>query len=241
MGANTMQTILVLNSKGGCGKSTIATNLASFYAADGIRTALMDYDPQRSSLQWLERRDGGRPPIHPLDATRTKTGLTRTWQTSVPPGTQRLIIDAPAGVSGDMLQEMVRRTDIIVVPVAPSSIDIHATAQFMRDLLLVGKIRNYHVHVGIIANRVRSASRQYEPLRRFLDSLSIPFITSLSDSEYYVTAAEAGVGIHEMERNETAYERGQWRPLIQWLSCPDHELRPHAARPRLNLVRDGWG
>lgn len=236
-----MQTILVLNSKGGCGKSTIATNLAGYYAADGMKTALMDYDPQRSSLQWLEIRESDRPPIHPLDATRTKTGLTRTWQTAVPPGTRRLIIDAPAGVSGDMLQEMIRRTDVIVVPVAPSAIDIRATARFMRDLLLVGKIRNYHVRVGIVANRVRSASRQYEPLRRFLNSLSIPFITSLSDSENYVIAAETGRGIHEMDPGETARERSQWQPLLHWIAQPDHEPRPHAAPLPLNAVNDAWG
>lgn len=241
MGEDTMQTILVLNSKGGCGKSTIATNLAGYYASSGLKTALMDYDPQRSSLQWLELRDYQRPRIHPLDATRTKTGLTRTWQTSVPPGTQHLIIDAPAGVSGDMLQEMIRRTDVIIVPVAPSSIDIHATSRFMRDLLLIGKIRNYHVQVGIVANRVRSASRQYEPLKRFLNSLNIPFITSLSDSENYITAAETGVGIHEMGRDETVYERSQWRPLIQWLSGPDNDPRPHTVRPRLNVINGAWG
>jgi len=231
-----MQTILVLNSKGGCGKSTIATNLASLYAGGGMNTALMDYDPQGSSLQWLELRDSDRPAIHGIDASKTKTGLTRTWQTAVPQGTERLVIDAPAGVCGQMLQEMVRRTDVIVVPVAPSSIDIHATSDFMCDLLLIGKIRKFGIHACVVANRVRRESPLYEPLKRFLNSLNIPFVTSLADTDNYISASETGVGIHEMDERETQLERGQWRPLIDWLADQIREPARHGIRPTLKIV-----
>ncbi len=215
-----MQTILVLNSKGGCGKSTLATNLAGYYAAIGMKTTLMDYDPQGSSLQWLSVRAAGLPTIHGIDASRTKMGLTRTWQTAVPLGTERLVIDAPAGVCGQTLQEMVRRTDVIVVPVAPSSIDIHATSEFMCDLLLIGKIRKFGIQACVVANRVRRESPHYEPLKRFLYSLKIPFVTSISDSENYLIASESGVSIHEMNEEEIRLERDQWMPLIDWLAAP---------------------
>lgn len=217
-----MQTILVLNSKGGCGKSTIATNLAGFYAASGMKTALMDYDPQGSSLQWLSVRATHLPVIYGIDASRTKMGLTRTWQTAVPLGTERLIIDAPAGVCGQTLQDMVRRTNVIVVPVAPSAIDIHATSEFMCELLLIGKIRKFGINVCVVANRVRRQSPHYDPLKCFLNSLKIPFVTSISDSENYLVAAESGAGIHEIDEAETHLERDQWTPLLDWLAESAH-------------------
>lgn len=225
-----MQTILVLNSKGGCGKSTLATNLASFYSIGGTTTALMDYDPQGSSLQWLSLRGDKRPYIQGIDASRTRSGLTRSWQMAVTPGTERLILDAPAGVSGQTLQDMVKRTDVVVIPVAPSPIDIHATSEFVRDLLIVGKIRKYGIHVSVVANRVRRETLHYEPLKRFLNSLDIPFITSLTDTDNYILASESGVGIFELDEAETGLEREQLLPLINWLARPGQV--PYAAGER---------
>lgn len=231
-----MQTILVLNSKGGCGKSTLATNLASFYSIGGTRTALMDYDPQGSSLQWLDLREENRPRIQGIDASRTRNGLTRTWQMAVVPGTERLILDAPAGVSGQTLQDMVKRTDVIVIPVAPSPIDIHATSEFVRDLLLIGKIRKYGIHVCVVANRVRRETPHYEPLKRFLSSLEIPFVSSLTDTDNYILASESGLGIFEMDESETTMEREEWLPLVKWLACPDRAPRPAGGQRAFNLA-----
>jgi chromosome partitioning protein len=231
-----MQTVLILNSKGGCGKSTIATNLASYYATNGVRCMLMDYDPQGSSLQWLRLRLNGEPAIHGVNASKTRGGLTRTWQMAVPAGTGRVVIDAPAGVGGLMLQEMLRRTDVVLVPVTPSPIDIHATLQFVHDLLAAGTVTRFGIHVGVVANRVRRATGQFDALKKFLASVRIPFVTSLSDSENYIRAAESGVGIHEMDERETGTEREQWAPLIKWLADPSQQVAQSEARPRLNVV-----
>lgn len=231
-----MQSILVINSKGGCGKSTISTNLASYYASGGTRTALIDYDPQGSTMHWLSARPGHLPHIHGIHASKPRNGLTRVWQMTVPSDTECVIIDAPAGVSGPRLQEMINRTDIIVIPVTPSSIDIHATSAFIRDLLLIGKVRRAGIRVGVIANRVRRNAPQYEPLKKFLASLGIPFVSSLADSDCYIAAAEQGMGIYEMNKDDTLYEREQWLPLINWLTDPEQGLGQEGSRPRLNLV-----
>lgn len=223
-----MQTILVLNSKGGSGKTTVATNLASLFATGGVKTVIMDYDPQGSSLQWNRLRAAAHPNIHVLDASMTKTNQTRTWQLKLPLQTECVIIDAPAGVSGLMLQEMLRRAQMIIIPVAPSPIDIHATSDFIKDLLLIGKIRKQGIRVAVIANRVRRHTPTYEPLQRFLSSLKIPFLTSLSDTDNYIIAAEQGIGIFEMDEQETKLEREQWLPLARWLALK--EDRPTTKR-----------
>ena len=209
-------TTLVINPKGGSGKTTVATNLASYFAANGIATAMMDYDPQGSTMNWLRVRPPSARKIHGANAAPQKTGL-RTLGMHVPAGTQQLIIDAPAGTAGLVLQEMLSRAHCILIPVAPSAIDIHATANFIRDLLLTGKIRANNIRLGVVANRVRKSNPVYEPLERFLKALNLPLLARVSDSEVFVTAAETGLGIFEMDFAASATERGQFQPVAEWV------------------------
>jgi chromosome partitioning protein len=238
-----VNTTLVINPKGGSGKTTVATNLASYFVANGTATAVMDYDPQGSSMNWLRIRPAHARPIHGANAAPQKTGL-RAIGMHVPANTQQLIIDAPAGASGLVLQDMLSRAHCILIPVAPSAIDIHATANFIRDLLLTGKIRANNIRIGVVANRVRKANPVYEPLERFLKSLNLPLLARLSDSDVFLAAAESGVGIFEMDFTVAAAERGQFQPIAEWV---DREpvaaptLRPSSlvlavTRPGLRVV-----
>src|SRR5436305_12736422 len=186
-------TTLVINPKGGSGKPTVATNLASYFAANQAATTLMDYDPQGSSLNWLRQRPLDLARIHGANAAPAKPGRLRSLDMRVPEETRQLVIDAPAGASGLLLQEMLARTHCILIPVAPSSIDIHATANFIRDLLLAGRIRTANIRLAVVANRVRKAGAVYQPLERFLASLNLPLLARLGDSETFVSAAETGV------------------------------------------------
>jgi chromosome partitioning protein len=225
-----VNTTLVINPKGGSGKTTVATNLASYFAARGTATAVMDYDPQGSSMNWLRMRPAHARRIHGANAAPQKTGL-RAIGMHVPANTQQLIIDAPAGASGLVLQDMLTRAHCILIPVAPSAIDIHATANFIRDLLLTGKIRAHNVRMGVVANRVRKANPVYEPLERFLNSLNLPLLTRLSDSDVFLAAAESGLGIFEMEFAVSAAERGQFQPIAEWV-----ERQAAGASQRASLV-----
>ena len=216
--ADEIQKIVVLNSKGGCGKTTIATNLASLYSREGYATALMDYDPQGSSLRWLKVRPDDSSSIYAVPAAqRQKTASTLAWQMRVPPETQRVIIDAPAGVDDLQLQNFVRQANAIIIPVLPSPIDIHAATRFIESLLLVGKVRQHGVRVGVVANRVKQNTRIYQSLQRFLDTLKLPLITTLRDTQHYVRAAERGIGVHDLWDKRADIDREQWLPLWQWL------------------------
>src|SRR6266516_1400949 len=212
-----MNTTLVINSKGGSGKTTIATNLASYFAASGVPTTVMDYDPQGSSMNWLRLRTQTGTRLHGANAAPQKNGRIRGVEMYVPADTQQLVIDAPAGASGLLLQEMLYRADCIIIPVAPSAIDIHATANFVRDLLLAGRVRARNIRLAVVANRVRSSMPVYQPLERFLNSLGLPFLTRISDSDVYVKAAEAGIGIFEMAPAATAAECAEFMPIVEWV------------------------
>jgi len=172
-------TTLVINPKGGSGKTTLATNLAAYFAAARISTALMDYDPQGSTLNWLRQRPTDLPRIHGANAAPPKPGRMRSLDMRIPEDTRQLVIDAPAGASGLLLQELLARTHCILIPVAPSPIDIHATANFIRDLLLAGRIRTANIRLAVVANRVRKNTPVYQPLERFLASLNLPLLARL--------------------------------------------------------------
>jgi chromosome partitioning protein len=219
-----MQTILVINSKGGSGKTTLTTNLASYFVNKGHKTTILDYDPQGSSLQWLKVRPSHQPTIHGANAAPSKKAYhLRSIAMAVPSDTEYLIIDAPAGAEGIVLQEMVRKSSFILIPVAPSAIDIHATADFIKQLLLVGGIRYRNIKTAIVANRVRNTIPVYEPLERFLNTLKLPFLTKLSDADNYIFAAEQGLGVYEMDKHNTDKERDELKPVINWLSNEEQE------------------
>jgi chromosome partitioning protein len=213
-----MKTVLVINSKGGCGKTTLTTNLASYYACNNLRTAILDYDPQGSSLNWIRSRSALLPKIHGANAAPAKGNRMRSVDMYVPDVTQVLLVDVPAGVSGLMLQDLVRKANFILLPVAPSTIDIHATANFVKELFLTGRVRALNVKLAVVANKVRSSMPVYEPLERFLKSLSLPLLTRISDSDTYLRAVEAGVGVFEMDANATASQRREFAPILEWLN-----------------------
>lgn len=238
-------TTLVINTKGGSGKTTVTTNLASYFAAQRIPTAIMDFDPQGSSLAWLALRDPQLPRIHGCNAAPQRTGL-RSFAMHVPAGTRQLIIDAPAGASGVLLQDMLARADAVLIPVASSTIDIRATANFIRDLLLTGpvspRLRARTLRLGVIANKVRKSMPVYEPLERFLASLSLPLLARLSDADAFLKAAETGHGIFEMEFSQSFAEREQFQPIAEWVElgrggAAAEKVLPFRPPPRASSVR----
>jgi len=207
-----------MNTKGGCGKTTVATNLASYCACRGYGTALFDYDRQASSMRWLRTRPSHLPPIHGVAAYEPpRLGITRAWQMRVPLETRYGITDTPAGYALIDIEDRVAETDVILIPVLPSTIDIHSTADFIRDLLLVGKARAHNTRLAIVTNRTRIRTRAVEKLERFLNKLDIPVIARIRDTTHYVSAYEQGLGIHELNERDTQKDREAWTEMLDWL------------------------
>jgi len=212
-----MHTTVVMNAKGGVGKTTIASNLASFFAVRGVPTTIMDYDPQGSSLRWLKQRPPEAPPIHAADGAPKKGNGLKKIGRFIPRDTQQLILDAPAAPTRLLMQELLDRSQAILIPVAPSKIDIHATANFIKELLLITCVRHRDIRVAVVANRARAATRVYEPLERFVTSLKLSFITHLLDSEVYVEAGDSGLGIFELDESISAEQRREFMPIVEWV------------------------
>ena len=206
-----MRHIMVLNAKGGCGKSTLATNLASYFAAEEEqRVALVDYDPQASSLDWLSRRPAGRPEIAGV------AGFQEGFR-HLPRSADVAIIDAPARSHGPELTDLVKHADTILVPVLPSTIDMQAAAKFLKELQGVGKVARKGAKVAVVANRVREHTLIYEELDAFLEKLRVPYVGVLREAQNYVRAYTRGLGVWELPEYLAWPDWEQWEPLVKWL------------------------
>ena len=170
-----MRHIMVMNAKGGCGKSTLATNIASYFANEGATVALADYDPQRSSLDWLERRPENRPKI--VGVAAFEDGFRHA-----PRNADYIIVDAPARSHGKELTELVKHAETIVVPVLPSTIDMQATTTFLKEMHSVGKIARKQAKFAVVANRIRENTLIFDDLDEYLTKARAPYVATLREA-----------------------------------------------------------
>ncbi len=205
-----MRSIMVLNAKGGSGKSTIANNLASYYATCGNKIMLVDYDPQHSSLDWLKERPAGRPGIIGVDGS---SGTVRT-----PRKMDYVIYDTPAAVRGKMLTALIRRAQSVIVPVLPSPVDMRAATDFIREILENGRVTRKETRIALVANRCRENTNVFHQLDEYLTKVrKAPFISVLRETQNYNRASERGLGIFELAPYLISRDLEQWDPIIKWL------------------------
>ncbi len=205
-----MRHIIVLNSKGGCGKSTIATNLAAYYATQDKKVAIVDYDPQASSLDWVDRRPASRPAV--IAVNGAAEGMKH-----LPRNSEVVIVDAPARVQGKELTDLVRHSDTIIVPILPSSIDIQAAGRFITELKQVGKVERKQAKVAVIANRVRMNTLIFDELDEYLDKLRVPYVAAFREAQNYIRAYTRGLGVCELPEYLAWPDWEEWEPLLKWL------------------------
>lgn len=222
-----MKRLLILNSKGGCGKTTIATNLAGYYASTGTPTALIDNDPQGSSRQWLEMRPDGLATIHGVFAGKpTPGGVTRSFALRVPAETRRVIIDTPASMKRLEMMDHLRSASAVIVPLLPSAIDRHVTLDFLNELTTLCRQMSLQLPIGIVANRVRLNTLSFRNLKEILENSEVPLVAYLRDTQSYVHAAEEGSSITEIKPPVAKKELLQWTALVYWLESG--RIPPHA-------------
>ena len=210
-----MRSILILNPKGGSGKTTIATNLAGYFASNGAKVTLADFDRQRSSLDWLSKRPLGARKIDAVDAFESPF--------RVPKNTEIVILDAPSGTHGTELTNLLRKSQQAIIPVVPSPVDIRAAERFFEELQKTRPLVKKNVNIASIACRFRAGGRNEETLEDFLYDLKLPsgrrlpFLTMIRQSVNYLRAADRGLSIFEFAPITTSVDREYWRPLLKWL------------------------
>ncbi|GAA0248856.1 ParA family protein [Rhodanobacter caeni] len=206
-----MLTTLVACSKGGCGKSTLVTQLASHWAQAGQRTAIVDADKQHSSFHWAELRPDNVPGVLALEGGRR--GLQR-----VPEGTQQLLIDTPAGVGERELEPYLELANVLLVPVLPSSFDLDATLRFLSELQAIGRIKRGKLPVALVANRLKPWTHaSQDALTRLAEASPFPIAAQLRDSQAYVLLTALGKGIFDYQSEHVRNHQQDWKALLRWI------------------------
>ncbi|MEO0369774.1 MAG: ParA family protein, partial [Pseudomonadota bacterium] len=188
---------------------TIATNLATYYAVWETSVALVDLDPQQSTMQWLSVRPDSEYKIQGFNGLKGKIFPE--------PDTQRVIYDAPARTDNAKLAKLIDLVDVVIIPVLPSAIDMRVTASFVADIVGRLKKNNSKAMLGVVANRAQRNYNSYEVLAKFLKSLDIPFVGTLRNSQNYVKAADSGIGLFEMKYYDAEIDMKEWAPIIHWI------------------------
>jgi len=204
-----MRSILVVNPKGGCGKTTIATNLATYYAVWDTSIALVDLDPQQSSMEWLRVRPNTENKIQGFNGLKGKIFPN--------PDTLRVIYDAPARTDNNKVARLIKLVDIVIIPVLPSAIDMRVAATFVSEIVKKVRDNNASAAIGVVANRTQKNYQSYTALMKFLKTLNIPIVGALRNSQNYIKAADSGVGIFEMPVSDVKKDMQEWEPIIRWV------------------------
>ncbi|MGI9324216.1 MAG: AAA family ATPase [Pseudomonadales bacterium] len=226
--------VLVVNGKGGCGKTTIATNLAVAYACRDHSVALIDNDPQAASTYWGELRSESLPEINVVPAFRRASMYeTQAFQNRLAPDTSRIIVDGQSSARDQDLEVLIRQADVILVPLLPSAIDMHVGERFITELLTHRAFRSAPRPVAAIANRVQPNTETHHKLEHFLECLDVPCVATFRDSPVYTQASETGSGVVDMKDHRAARkECGAWWKLLDWI-----DAQPKRARITVNELR----
>jgi chromosome partitioning protein len=228
-GADGLKKIVLINPKGGCGKTTLATNLASSYALRGFAPTIIDCDPQGYCVRWLEQRPADRPLCYGIEGHSANP----REPIEVPADSGVVILDLPSTIPFDAMHAYTHLADSILLPIAPSAIDVFSASRFIAELMLDVQLDRSERKLAIVANRVRSRTRSFEMLTRFLTSLRIPMVATLRDSQVYVQAAAQGLGICELPRYLVRTDLPQMEAITRWLDRKElrHGDRYQQQRP----------
>jgi chromosome partitioning protein len=203
--------IVVANPKGGVGKSTLATNLAGYFAANGEWVALADLDKQQSAHSWLDLRPDTLPRIE-------------EWKMNVdapskpPKGLEKAVVDTPAGIHGNRLAVALDLADKVIVPLQPSMFDILATQEFLIRLQKEKAVRKGTIEVGVVGMRVDARTKSADQLHRFVEGLDLPVLGFLRDTQNYVQAAAHGLTLWDVAKSRVEKDLEQWGPIVEWVS-----------------------
>ncbi|MBF8176861.1 MAG: ParA family protein [Burkholderiaceae bacterium] len=201
-----MPVIVIANPKGGVGKSTLATNVAGYFAAQGHSVMLGDVDVQQSSRSWLTLRPASLPPIQAWE-------IDDGHVAKPPKGTTHIVLDTPAGFSGKRFEKVMQIADKVIVPLQPSMFDILATQEFLQKLAE----RKEKFDLGVLGMRVNGRTRAADQLTQYVHGLGIPVLGFLRDTQNYVQLAAHGSTIWDIAPSRVERDLEQWQDLVQWL------------------------
>lgn len=205
-----MPVIAVVNRKGGSGKSTLAAHLAAWCARQGHSVMLGDVDRQQSSRAWLRRRDPALPSIAPW-------ALDQKNVLRVPTGITHVVLDTPGGIHGFELARVVMFADAILMPVCHSVFDRESAAACHAELMALPRVASGRCRLATVGMRIDGRTRAGEVLREWSETLAVPFLGTLRETQLYVRSLEKGLTLFDLPAAQVEADMAQWQPILAWM------------------------
>jgi chromosome partitioning protein len=187
------RTIALANLKGGCGKSTLALNLAAGLARRGT-TTLVDADPQGALLHWADwaGSEGGLPGLRQAGRNPGEI-LGQAARDS-----RYVVIDCPPSVDMDITGQCLEQADVVLIPVLPSPLDLWASAGTV-EAVERARQANPRLRAWLVLNQTEPRSAMTRAISGAVVSLEVPVLnTRIRRRAAYRTSAVEGMSVYQL-------------------------------------------
>ncbi|WP_047049684.1 ParA family protein [Vibrio mexicanus] len=202
--------ILVMNQKGGVGKSTVTAALVSHLIERDYKVNVIDFDKQRSSHDWADCINSGcsqtySPSFRSLSEMALSLKVSRD--------AEFVILDSPSNFSREEMARYTHFVDAIILPMSPSPVDLHASLPFIKDVIDSGVLTRRNIALSFIINRCAEQNKNVERVTNLLNHFrQFPTLGSMSDSHLYQDA------FYYKRPIDTSIDKALWQNTISWLS-----------------------
>lgn len=196
-----MSIISILNPKGGCGKTTISTNLARALHDRGHSVLIVDSDPQGSARDWHAANEDNPIELVALDRPNNVKTLT-----SMAANYDFVVIDGAAKLE-DMIAAAIKVSDFILIPVQPSPYDIWAASDLVDFIKARQEVTDGVPLASFVVSRVVDGTRLGGDVRAALDEYALPVCkATITQRQVYPQTASEGLTVFDADNAKAKAE-----------------------------------
>lgn len=200
--------ILIMNSKGGAGKSSLTMAMARLFSSKNIKTELIDLDPQNTSYFW-----GGNNKEMRTQTFLTSSRVPFSLALKLELDTELTIIDTPSNFNKFELDKYLSLADKIILPLQASPIDLHSILGFIKNLIASPVYKKRNIPVCFVITRYKGRVGDLELMHRVLNKLKYPIIGVMSESDAYQS-----LFIDEDVKVFQYLDKNLWVEIERWIN-----------------------
>ncbi|CAH1528822.1 CbiA domain-containing protein [Vibrio owensii] len=201
--------VLVMNQKGGVGKSTCAAALLSHLSHLGYKVELIDFDRQCLCHDWAKNALPGCSQSYP-PSLRSFSNIAMTLK--VRRESDFIVIDSPSNFSQEEMVRYTYFTNAILLPMSPSPLDLHTSLPFIQDLIESGVLSARKIALAFVVNRCVTHDGRVARTEQLLQHFrQYPTLGQVSENVLYQEA------FFDKQALPVTLDLQLWRRVIEWL------------------------